>query len=95
MGLVLITWGLISLASGPKAFAQFASLAGSILGQLVLFGFTLSISFHLLNGIRHLVWDTGHSFDVRGSVYWSWFNILGTLVLAIGTWVLACGMKGA
>jgi len=92
IGLVLLTWGLLALASGPEAFAQFTGLAGSMFGRLVLFGFTLSICYHLLNGIRHLFWDAGKNFDVRGSVIWSWFNIIGTIVLAVGVWVLAYGM---
>ena len=30
-----------------------------ILITLAFIGFTFSVSFHLLNGIRHLVWDAG------------------------------------
>jgi hypothetical protein len=41
------------------------------------------------------VWDAGKSYDVRGSVMWSWFNIFCTVVLAIGIWVLAYGFMGA
>jgi succinate dehydrogenase / fumarate reductase cytochrome b subunit len=95
IGLIVVAWGLVALASGPDAFAQFTGLASSWLGRFVLFGFTLSISYHLLNGIRHLFWDAGKSFDVRGSVIWSWFNILCTVILAIGVWVLAYGFMGA
>ena len=30
-----------------------------------MFGLTLAIFYHLANGIRHLVWDAGHGFDVE------------------------------
>ena len=35
----------------------------NFLGGLVLFGFTLSLFFHTLNGVRHLVWDLGYGLD--------------------------------
>jgi len=95
IGTGLLTWWLISLASGPEAYAQFSGFVSSMLGQLILFGFTLSLSYHLFNGIRHLFWDAGKNYDVHGSVVWSWFNVLGAIILTIGVWVLGYAMMGA
>ena len=33
-------------------------------GRFVLFGFTLALVFHSLNGVRHLFWDVGRGFKV-------------------------------
>jgi len=95
LGTLLLTWWLLSVAAGPEAYAQFANLAGSIFGRLVLFGFTLSLCYHLLNGIRHVVWDTGRAYDLTTSIAWSWVNVLGTIILAIGIWVAGYAMMGA
>ncbi len=62
-GLVLLTWWLLALASGEEAFATVEWWKDSVLGVLVLFGYTFVLTFHLGNGIRHLVWDMGFGFD--------------------------------
>lgn len=64
--LIVAAWA-VSLASGPEAYAGFKALLGSIPGKVVMFGLTLSVFYHLGNGIRHLVWDTGHGLDVKSA----------------------------
>ena len=64
--LIAAAWA-VSLASGPEAYAAFKGLMGSWLGLFVMFGLTLSIIYHLANGIRHLVWGTGHGLDVKSA----------------------------
>src|ERR1700712_2841440 len=56
--LVLVGWA-VSLASGPDAYVAYTGLMGSLLGKLVMIGFTLCVFFHMANGVRHLVWDIG------------------------------------
>ena len=64
--LIIAAWA-VSLASGPEAYADFKALLGSFLGKVVMFGLTLSVFYHLGNGIRHLVWDTGHGLDIKSA----------------------------
>lgn len=64
-GLVLLTWWLVALASGPDAFATIHWFIDSWFGALVLFGYTLVVFYHMGNGVRHLVWDVGYGFDVE------------------------------
>jgi succinate dehydrogenase / fumarate reductase cytochrome b subunit len=64
LGLFLVTWWLLALASGPAAFRTVQAVMGSWLGILVLFLWTLALYFHLGNGIRHLVWDAGYGFEI-------------------------------
>lgn len=63
-GLVLLAWWLAAAATGPDAYATVAAVLGSWFGLLVLFGFSLALSFHLCNGIRHLFWDAGKGFEI-------------------------------
>jgi succinate dehydrogenase / fumarate reductase cytochrome b subunit len=65
LGLVLFTWWLLALASGPEAFAIVHGLATSWFGALVLFLYTLTLFYHMGNGIRHLAWDLGYGFDPK------------------------------
>jgi succinate dehydrogenase / fumarate reductase cytochrome b subunit len=64
LGMILVAWMLIALATGPGAYDDFVMLAQSILGRLILFGFAWAVVFHFVNGIRHLAWDIGFGFKV-------------------------------
>lgn len=95
IGAVLLTVWLVLLASGPDAYAVFETLMTGPLGILVklaLFGFTLSLVYHLMNGVRHLVWDMGKGFDPKGSNTRSIAIIIGSIVVTVAIWVLAGGL---
>jgi succinate dehydrogenase / fumarate reductase, cytochrome b subunit len=78
LGLILVTWWLLALASGPEAFATVEAVMGSWFGVLVLFFWTLALFFHLGNGVRHLVWDFGYGFEVDVA----WRSGIAVLVFA-------------
>jgi succinate dehydrogenase / fumarate reductase cytochrome b subunit len=92
-GLIVAAWA-ISLAAGPDAYGLFKSLLGSLPGKVVMFGLTLSVFFHLASGVRHLIWDTGRSFEIKsanaGSVVIFAFAAAATLAV----WGIA-SMTGA
>ena len=58
-GTVLLAWWFLAVAAGPNGYAKFEWFAGSIIGRLILFGYTWALIHHMLGGIRHLIWDTG------------------------------------
>jgi len=63
-GTLLLTWWLVAAAYGPHAFATVQGFIGSFIGQLLLWGFTFAMFYHLGNGIRHLAWDFGWGFEL-------------------------------
>lgn len=82
---------LVSVAAGPSAYAKFAAVAGSTPGRVVLFLFTLSLCYHLFNGIRHLLWDAGRGFEIP-KVYASGYAVIAlALVSALGIWAVVLG----
>ena len=89
LGALIVAAWAVSLASGPAAYAQFKGLMGSPLGKFVLFGMSLSFFYHLASGVRHLVWDTGHGFDLRSANFSAVFVIAFSITAAIGLWVIA------
>jgi len=64
IGALLLCWWLVAAATGPEAYAVFQSATFHWFGRLVLFGFTVALVFHSLNGVRHLFWDLGFGFRV-------------------------------
>src|SRR5581483_9174692 len=62
VGALIVAGWAAALASGPDAYASYLHLLGSPIGEVVLAGLTFAIFYHLANGLRHLVWDTGRGF---------------------------------
>ena len=65
LGAILVTGWVLSLASGAKAYAWYVTLLGSPLGKLVMLVLTFSVFYHMANGVRHLVWDSGKGFELK------------------------------
>jgi succinate dehydrogenase / fumarate reductase cytochrome b subunit len=86
--LILAGWAM-ALASGPQGYQAYLEILGHPLGKLVLFGITVAVCYHLLNGVRHLVWDTGHGLDLRSANLSGWIVTIGSVVLALAFWVAA------
>ena len=61
---LLLTWWLAAAAYGPEQFADAQAFLGSWIGQLLLWGFTFAVFYHLANGVRHLMWDFGWGFEI-------------------------------
>ena len=86
-GAVLLVWWLVAAASGPEAYDGVADFLGSRFGRLLLFGWTLSLFYHLCNGIRHLVWDTAHGLDLKSTYIGGWLVVGATGVLTLIAWI--------
>jgi succinate dehydrogenase / fumarate reductase cytochrome b subunit len=88
VGLLLLAWWLLAHAGGPESFATVQAAMDNILGGLILFGFTAFLFYHSLNGVRHLVWDTGRNLD-KAAARMSGIVVLGaTAFLTVLTWIL-------
>ena len=79
-GTLLLTIWLVALAGGPDSYAYAMMIVGHPLGQLILFGYSAALFYHMCNGIRHLNWDRGRGLEIE-SVYRSGKI---TIALAIG-----------
>src|ERR1700746_525448 len=86
-GTILLVWWLVAAASGPGAYEGVENFLGSWLGLLLLFGWTASLFYHLCNGIRHPVWDTGHGLDLKSTHLGGWLVVGGTAMLTLIAWV--------
>jgi len=97
VGTGLVAIWLIVLASGEAAYADMQALASgpiAILITLALIAFTLSLVYHLLNGIRHLAWDLGLGFDPKGSNQRSVIIFIAAIVLTALIWLVGSGVFG-
>ena len=91
--LLLVCW-LYAAASGPDAYAGIQKFNGSILGRLLLLGWTFALFYHLCNGMRHLAWDTGWGFDLPTAYMTGWIVVAAAFVLTIVAWIAGYAMMG-
>lgn len=85
-GAILLVWWLLAAAEGPQSYAAVQAFLGSWLGRVLLFGWTLALFYHLANGIRHLLWDSGRGFELRHVYTGGWLVIAATVVLTLLAW---------
>ena len=87
-GSLLLALWLVALAAGAAVFNPVADGMQHPLGQLVMFGYSLALVYHGLNGIRHLMWDLRVGLEIK-QVYQSGYLVLGLTVLVTATLWLA------
>ena len=87
-GSLLVALWLVALAAGAAVFNPVAAAMQHPLGQLVVFGYSLALVYHGLNGIRHLMWDLRIGLEIK-QVYQSGYLVLGLTVLVTAVLWLA------
>ncbi|KRE92433.1 succinate dehydrogenase [Frateuria sp. Soil773] len=95
VGTLLIVWGLLALAGGEASFGQFKTCIGSPLGLVLLFGWSWALFYHLCNGIRHLVQDTGAGYAIPQFVRSSWLSVIVSVLLTVAVWAYVLSAGGA
>jgi succinate dehydrogenase / fumarate reductase cytochrome b subunit len=87
-GMLLLAWWLIAAASGPNAYANFEWFMDSLIGRIVLFGYTWALLHHTLGGIRHLIWDTLHGLEPESREMLTVATLVGSISLTLVVWVV-------
>ena len=91
LALILIFYWLLVLSFGESNYELFLLMINSFIGKFILIGFTWSMSFHVLSGIRHLAWDLGYGFEIKTANISGIIVIICSLVLTIIFWLFARG----
>tara|TARA_Y100000590_G_scaffold382423_1_gene452363 strand:+ start:38 stop:424 length:387 start_codon:yes stop_codon:yes gene_type:complete len=91
LALILIFFWLLVLNFNESNYELFLLVINSFFGKFILIGFTWSMSFHVLSGIRHLIWDLGYGFEIKTSNISGIIVIISSLVLTIIFWLFARG----
>ena len=88
IGLIVLAAWLMSAAAGAAQYDQFAAMMSTLVGRLFLFGWSFAFFYHLANGIRHLVWDTGRGFEKRQANASAWFVLLLATGMTAAYWMM-------
>ncbi|MBD8878587.1 MULTISPECIES: succinate dehydrogenase, cytochrome b556 subunit [Stappiaceae] len=87
-GTILMVWWLVAAAAGPAYFEFVSEVFGSIIGRLILFGFTWALVHHMLGGLRHFVWDMGAGFGAEAREWMARATIIGSVALTVVLWII-------
>ena len=93
VGSLLLVYWLWALSSGPECFADASAILSSWLGQLILFGFTAALYYHLCNGLRHLLWDAGYGFEIKDIYTTGRAVLIAATVLTVLTWGFGLALR--
>ena len=93
-GVVLFLWWLVAAATGPAAYATFYGVATGPVGIVVGVGLTWIFFQHMMNGIRHLVMDTGNALEIHASKTFAIATLVGSTTLTAVTWAAILLTKG-
>ncbi|MEO6432913.1 MAG: succinate dehydrogenase, cytochrome b556 subunit [Sphingomicrobium sp.] len=93
VGLGVLTWWLYALAKGGEAFSDFQAAASHPLGLFVLIGLSWAFFQHLLSGMRHLVMDSGATFELGLNKTLAVVVMVGALLLTALSWAYILGAR--
>ena len=86
LGMLMVVWMLFSAASGADSYACFYTFITSFFGQLLLFGWTGAMYFHLCSGIRHLIMDAGYLITVPQATKAGYVIFIVSIAMTFATW---------
>ncbi|MDH4072549.1 MAG: succinate dehydrogenase, cytochrome b556 subunit [Gammaproteobacteria bacterium] len=87
VGLVLFVAWLAAIAWPAVPYEGLDRFFDSGPGRLLLLGWCFSFFFHLANGIRHLLWDTGRLLEKSQAATSSWFVIVSAVLMTAVYWL--------
>lgn len=81
VGLLVLVYWLMAIANGEPAYSRATVVLSHWFFKLVYAGLLVAFVYHLVAGIRHLVWDTGRGLEREQSRRSAWLIGAITLVL--------------
>ena len=93
VGTLLLAWFLLAASTDAANFAVFSSFIHSILGRLILFGFTWALFHHMLGGVRHFIWDLGYGMDDPRREQLAQATLIGGIVLTLIVWAIGYAVR--
>ncbi|MDQ2068301.1 succinate dehydrogenase, cytochrome b556 subunit [Natronospira bacteriovora] len=94
VGAIFLVYWLVSVASGPSAFATAQGLMASWAGCALMLAWTLAFYYHFFNGLRHLFWDAGKGLDLGTARLSGYLVVLAAIVATAVTWLAAHSVSG-
>ena len=79
---IICIWSLFLLL-GTESYQTINYFLNTFFGKFITVSLCWTFSFHILNELRHLVWDLGYGFDLKVSKITGVLALIGSFVLTI------------
>jgi succinate dehydrogenase / fumarate reductase cytochrome b subunit len=93
VGLLLLVYWLTAVAGGERSQARAARILSLPVAKLVYLGLIIAFSYHLVAGVRHLIWDTGRGLERSQARRSAW--LVAAASLAVTLIIIYCAWFGA
>jgi len=93
LGMLGFVWWLSAAATSDHYFELVQAFFYNWFGRLVLFGMSWALIHHMLGGLRHFVWDSGHGYKLTHVEWLVRANIIGSVLLTLLLWIIGYGVR--
>ena len=83
LAITLICIWTLSLLVGENSYEITHLFLKSLFGKFIIVFLCWTFSFHILNEIRHLIWDMGYGFDLKITKITGVLAFIGSFILTI------------
>ena len=83
IAIIFICLWLVLLSFGESNYEFIQIFLKSFSGKFFTIALSWSFSFHILNEIRHLIWDAGYGFDLKISKISGYATLILSFLLTI------------
>lgn len=84
VGLIALVWILSGIAGGVESYQSMQETLTAWPIQIIYWGFLYALCFHLCHGIRHLIWDTGQTFEKASMDDFAVIELASSMLLFFG-----------
>jgi succinate dehydrogenase / fumarate reductase, cytochrome b subunit len=91
LGLLMLVYWLVTLAAGARAYAHARTILALGVCKLIYLCLIGAFVYHLLAGIRHLVWDCGIGLERASARRSAWLVMALSVLLTL---ILCCYLLG-
>ena len=83
LAITLICIWTLSLLVGENSYEITHLFLKSLFGKFIIVFLCWTFSFHILNEIRHLIWDMGYGYDLKITKITGVLAFIGSFILTI------------
>ena len=83
LAITIICFLSLSLLLGAESYEIIHNFFKSFFGKFIVVSICWTFSFHILNELRHLLWDLGYGFDLKVARITGVIAFIGSFILTI------------
>mgnify|MGYP001326594434 CR=1 FL=1 len=83
LAIVLICFWVMLIMFGKSNYLIINIILNSTFGKFLAISLCWTFSFHILNELRHLIWDLGYGFDLKVAKITGVIALIGSFILTI------------